>query len=136
MGKIVRLTESDLVRLVKRVINEQSTNNNENWHFFADLKSQFIPKGFVEDKMANTYGVLQLTKGDDYNGIVIGINTRTGECNWAVSKNGKYIVNKNYQINYKDTNNVGREGKKVFDMIVKDITPYAAMKFTPTQNRG
>jgi hypothetical protein len=30
MSKIIRLTESDLIRLVKRVINEQSSQNNCN----------------------------------------------------------------------------------------------------------
>ena len=30
MKKIIRLTESDLMRLVKRVINEQKNNNTDN----------------------------------------------------------------------------------------------------------
>ena len=51
MSKIIRLTESDLIRLVNRVINEQSKmgqpTENENWRIydkeFRPLSQKTIP---------------------------------------------------------------------------------------------
>jgi hypothetical protein len=44
MKRIVRLTESDLIKLVKRVINEQEDKNNDGFiKFFHDI---FIKNGF------------------------------------------------------------------------------------------
>ena len=56
MGKTIRLTESDLVRLVKKVIKEQSTNSGNN------LVSNFIQtmdNNFNAEKFGN-YGFNQL----------------------------------------------------------------------------
>lgn len=138
MARIVRLTESDLTRLVRRVINEQNTDERKQWHTFAALRDTLTSKGFKEDKMMEKYGVLSLNKGEvtDQNGIWINCKPTTGEWGWGVNKNSKPLVEKKYQINLKNTNTIGAEGKKVYDMIMKDITPYLNMKFGPLRNQG
>ena len=43
MGRIIRLTESDLTRLVRRIIREEQTNVNDDDYYFIDEKSIFEP---------------------------------------------------------------------------------------------
>jgi hypothetical protein len=51
MKKVIRMTESDLTRLVKRVIQEQATNqNNQFLKFFTD---QGIPEDMVPESCKN-----------------------------------------------------------------------------------
>jgi hypothetical protein len=48
MKKVIRLTESDLVRIVKRVINEQQVNDLQsfsNWATKMGTDKQFCPSG-------------------------------------------------------------------------------------------
>lgn len=59
MKKIVRLTESDLVRLVNRVINEQSETKED---FLKGLKKDFLKKGFQSQQGVNS--LLSMKKGD------------------------------------------------------------------------
>ncbi len=60
MKKIIRLTESDLVRIVRRVINEEKTNPCESWEdtvkFIKSEKLEiqgFKFKRFIENIEAN-----------------------------------------------------------------------------------
>jgi hypothetical protein len=62
MAKIVRLTEQDLVRLVNRVINEQTEKEKG---FVNNIKKRFISKGYT----VKNYGggsLLNMTKGKEY----------------------------------------------------------------------
>ena len=93
MKKIIRLTESDLIRLVKRVIKEQDENNSNQTNFCK-----------VGNKL--TIEVLD--------GLVIDLTT-----NKKFTKNGKFVVNitnsdtklfeltKNSYISVGETNKVG-----------------------------
>jgi hypothetical protein len=68
MAKIVRLTEQDLVRLVNRVINEQTEKEKE---FVNSIKKRFISKGYKVRNYGNingiqTIGLLNMTKGKEY----------------------------------------------------------------------
>jgi len=52
MKKVVRLTESDLVRIVKRVILEQSVNcDNDFKKIESSLESEYINSGWVGSKL-------------------------------------------------------------------------------------
>ena len=70
MGKIVRLTEQDLVRLVNRVINEQTEKEKE---FVNSIKKRFISKGYKVQNYGNTSGIglLNMTKGKEYDVSII-----------------------------------------------------------------
>jgi hypothetical protein len=49
MKKTIRLTESDLIKLVKRVIKEQSTDNNLLWENFVKVMMTVKPKPTLRD---------------------------------------------------------------------------------------
>jgi len=80
MRKVVRLTESDLVRIVKRVISEQEGGQDPQdpkTHFDTVIKF-LTPKGFKQDNsMAKSMGVIQLSKGDinGHKGIIVRYNS-------------------------------------------------------------
>ena len=132
-----KLNDKQLIVLSKRMLGEQAgTDEKKSWHTFAALRDSLTSKGFTVDKESESYGILQLVKGNDYNGIVVNCKPTTGEWNWGVSINGKYVVNKNYKIDLSKTNTISIEGKKVYDMIMKDITPYLSMKIKPAPNLG
>jgi len=47
--RVIRLTESDLIKLVKRVIKEQSTDNNLLWENFVKVMMTVKPKPTLRD---------------------------------------------------------------------------------------
>ena len=65
MKKNVRLTESDLVRLVKRVISEQSERENQD----LDTASFPVPSIPSNTQRCGENGVQEMTKARQYNGI-------------------------------------------------------------------
>jgi hypothetical protein len=76
MKKVVRLTESDLARIVKRVLREQMEGGPD----YGDPKTHFdtvekalIPKGFKKTVWTpKTYGVIDLTKSPGgHKGIIV-----------------------------------------------------------------
>lgn len=58
MSKVIRLTESDLVRLVKRVIQEQPETLEA---FLQNVKKDFLKKGFKPFKGSGS--LLSMSKG-------------------------------------------------------------------------
>jgi hypothetical protein len=74
MGKIVRLTESDLVKLIKRVINESSESASGgpcNWGSIpAGLRNKKITLKYKNGKTV-TFDNIQGIEGDDKQGINI-----------------------------------------------------------------
>lgn len=110
----------------------------EKWHTFADLRDALKPHGFAEDTkmMKAVPGLLQLVKGNDYDGLGISCKPATGEWRWWVSKGGQNPVDKNYKMNLTNYNMIGAEGKKVYDAIMKDFTPYLKMAIRPQPNMG
>jgi hypothetical protein len=64
MGKIIRLTENDLVRLVKKVINEQTSKEKE---FINKIRSRFLAKGYKESNYKMEYLLLAMEKGKGNN---------------------------------------------------------------------
>jgi len=63
MKKIMRLTESDLIRLVKRVINEQSFNHNDPKAMAEEIKSGVSTFGNTDVETLK-YALLMLVKKD------------------------------------------------------------------------
>jgi hypothetical protein len=110
MSKIIRLTESDLVRLVKKVINEQQEvgfkepvsheGGVEFDHYNKIVKPQLLAAGFKDayDKGLEQYGTSNSLVYGDHN---TGVNVL-----WNKSKNGpwSYVVW------------VGNKGKKEFPL--------------------
>ena len=146
MKKVVRLTEEDLVRIVKKVIAEQvvagigaPTNEQskpkQDWHWVGTLRDSLKPYGIVPQKDRGD-GNTTLAKGNDYDGINIFVKHRTGEVEWVVAVGGQLKVNKNFKINQQDYNNIGVQGEKVKNMIMNDIRPYLNMKIRPVPYRG
>ena len=74
MGKIVRLTESDLVKLIKRVINESSESTSDgscDWkHIPAGLRNKKITLKDKNGKMV-TFDHVQGIEGMDEQGVNI-----------------------------------------------------------------
>ncbi len=124
MKKIVRLTESDLVRLVKRVINEQE---NAHHTIYKDLKDRYIPYGFREEDYTKMNAGLLLMKGDDNNGV--SITSNGVDIGWAVTIDGKTKL-------FKEAKLDGNNNAKIFNDIIKDIDPYKNYQFKKTPYQG
>lgn len=134
MKKVVRLSESDLIRLVKRIVNEQS-KPKQDWHWVGTLRDAFKPYGIVPDRDRGD-GNTSLQKGNDYDGISIFVKHSTGEVEWDVVVGGQSKVHKKFKINQQDYDNIGVQGEKVKNMIMNDIRPYLNMKIRPVPYRG
>ena len=131
MGRIIRLTESDLTRLVKRVIREQKDGTHSPMSYLAD---ELVPLGFVKTNNANTNlgpkGEFNaLTKGMDENGANIYYSSSDNKIYLNVYVGGVEKVDKEYPIiapNYLVDHN----------QILKDLGIYKTYKFKITPNRG
>jgi len=77
MKKIIRLTESDLARIVKRVINEEmkgGVDSEDPKSHFDTVINELKSKGFkTDDSMARTMGVIDLTNTtpSSHRGIIV-----------------------------------------------------------------
>ena len=118
MKKVVRLTESELIRLVKTIIKEQSSPKQD-WHWVGTLRDTLKPYGIVYEPNFSRDGNTALMKGNDYDGISIFVNHRTGDVGVDVVTGGQSKVSKKYKINQQDYNNIGVQGEKVKNMIMK-----------------
>jgi hypothetical protein len=81
MGKIIRLTESNLVRLVKRVLAEESVNNNETIHEDESVKKSSLVHLIVTflDGIDNPKGVCYVaTKLNDNGEVILDVNIQKG----------------------------------------------------------
>jgi hypothetical protein len=87
MAKIVRLTENDLVRLVKKVINEQTSKEKE---FINKIRNRFLAKGYKESNYKSEIVLLAMTKGKGYD-----ISIRKDGPNKLVLELTKAIINPN-----------------------------------------
>jgi hypothetical protein len=56
MAKIVRLTESDLNRLVRRVIKEQNTDNKSNFKIITDNNWSELPSALESSTLSGVFG--------------------------------------------------------------------------------
>ena len=110
--------------------------NSENWHWIGDLRDKLKPSGFQEDPNPFKEPKFSLTKGNDYDGINIFINQKTGDVEWTVSVGSQVKLNKKFKINYNDIPNIGKQGAQVYAMIMKDITPYLKMQIRPAPDLG
>ena len=135
MKKVIRLSESDLVRLVKKIVNEQSSPK-EDWHWVGGLRDMLKPYGIVIDPNFSRDGNTAFQKGNDYDGISIFVKHRTGDVEWDVVVGGKSKVHKNFKINQQDYNNIGVQGEKVKNMIMNDLKPYFNIKIRPVPYTG
>ena len=118
MKRIIKLTESDLARIVQRVISEENnTIGVEGKNDPQDLNSHFqyvekklIPRGFKKDtSMAKTMGTITLSKegqgGVDQNGVMLiyvsPSHPYSKNASYVIrlvaSKNGKKIVAKDWK---------------------------------------
>lgn len=74
MKKIIKLTENDLARIVKRVISEMETGTDpqDPAHHFDTVEKALIPKGFKRNaSMLKPMGVLDLNNGSGHGGIIV-----------------------------------------------------------------
>ena len=69
MGKVIRLTESDLIRLVKKVINEESKNDLLEFERLMELNQFKLIKFGTQDFKQIPTGVRNIAKNMLYRGI-------------------------------------------------------------------
>jgi hypothetical protein len=129
MGRIVRLTERDLTRLVRRVIKEHNDHNTMVW-----LADELTPHGFVKMNGGNSklgpYGEFNvLTKGDDDNGASIYKSIDDMKVYLNVQVGGVSKVHKEYPMSEPDYLVDDKQ-------ILKDLGNYKTYNFKKTPNRG
>jgi hypothetical protein len=80
MKKVIRLTESDLVRIVKRVISEQKTTLNEGAGTMAAKKLYDALSGhFLDDKEREALTAIKMVKNcQDLKELLTGIRKLSG----------------------------------------------------------
>lgn len=132
MGRIIRLTEKDLTRIVRRVINEEQKGGTHS--SMAYLAKELIPFGFVKENNATTHLGLNgefngLSKGDDVNGANIYYSSNDMKIYLSVSVGGVVKVQKKYPITAPDYLVDHKQ-------ILKDLGDYKIYKFKKTPNRG
>jgi hypothetical protein len=83
MARIIKLTESDLTRIIKRVIMEQKTN------FVTDMKKKYVGSKFCFNKSVedsenkindiNHTKLYKIKSGDTFNGLMgkLSINNKS-----------------------------------------------------------
>jgi hypothetical protein len=132
MKRIIRLTESDLARIVRRVINEEMEGGTHSPMYH--LAQALTPFGF--EKLNNYSSVLGpdgvfngLSKGDDSNGVYIYYSSSSKNIELIVSVNGKTIINKTYPLSPPDY-------LVDHNKILKDLGAYKTYKFKKTVNKG
>ena len=99
MGKIIRLLESDLVRLVKRVLAEESVNNNETIHEDESVKKSSLVHLIVTflDGIEHPKGVCYVaTKLNDNGEVILDVNIQKGyfEVGFPTKNIRKYYTDK------------------------------------------
>ena len=131
MGRIVRLTESDLTRLVRRIIREQKGGTHST---MIELADALTPHGFVKmsggnSKLGPNGEFDVLTKGDDDNGASIYRSIDDLKVYLNVHVGGVEKVHKEYPMSEPD---YGVDHKQ----ILKDLGIYKTYNFKKTPNRG
>jgi len=131
MGRIIRLTEQDLARIVRRVINEKAGGTHSPMAYLADA---LTPLGFIKTNNANTNlgpnGEFNaLDKGMDVNGVNIYYSSSDMKIYLSVTVGDVVKVQKEYPITAPDY-------LVDHDQILKDLGIYKTYKFKITPNRG
>jgi hypothetical protein len=121
-------------------INESETIKNHSVH--GTLRDEMKPFGFMEDaQMMKQFPYLSmLTKGNDYDGIVIKSDSKKTpgkiEWEWSVTKGGKEILAKKFTQDNSSLMKAEQDGNKVYPMIKKDLSPHLKMIIRPIPNEG
>ena len=131
MGRIVRLTERDLTRLVRRVIREQKGGTHS---AMVHLANELEPDGFIKTNNASkTLGrngeFNGLSKGYDENGASIYYSSRDNKIQLLVTIDRRVIINKEYKMTPPDY-------KVDHEQILKDLGEYKTRKFKKPPYRG
>ena len=131
MARIIRLTENDLTRLVKRIIREQKGGTHSPMAHLADV---LIPFGFVKLNNASTKlgdnGVFNgLSKGYDENGASIYYSSRDNLIQLLVTIDSHVIINKKYKM-------IPPDYKVDHEQILEDLGSYKTRNFKKPPYRG
>ena len=131
MGRIVRLTERDLTRLVRRVIREQKGGTHS---AMVHLANELEPDGFIKTNNAGaTLGpngeFNGLSKGTDESGAYIYDSSLNNKIQLIVTINRDVIVNKEYK---KTGPDYTVDSKQILD----DLGKYKTWEFKKPPYRG
>ena len=120
MGKIIRLTESDLTRLVKRVIKEQSIN--ETWPFSKKISTK-------DDEFANSiYRHLEKWDSQHFKNSDSEPYYLPGEFKYTAERNGdkiklsKSLIDREVYVNGKKLNCSKETFNKLVELFKRKFT--------------
>jgi hypothetical protein len=107
MKRVIRLTESDLTRIVRRIINEESFGNDHQG--MNSIYTQLKSIGFKK----NTVGTNSVELGNDYNGLGVTFYSSDKSFNVWVYVKGNSKLSKKYTLSSKNNYDSSEIVKKV-----------------------
>lgn len=122
MKKTIRLTESDLIKLVKRVLNEQKKT------VVKITDSSQVPQTLVDSNPAPLGRYTSMGKGknsitiEDENGVEYEIDGKSNETNY-VGNNFKGYIEADYNSAFFQTRKLIPKFGYRYDMFAQDIVP-------------
>lgn len=111
MKKVIRLTERDLTRIVRRVLKEESFGNNHKG--MDSIYTQLKSSGFKK----NTLGTNSVELGNDYNGLGVTFYSSDNSFNVWVYVKGVSKLDKKYTLSSKNN----YDSSEIVTKVVKDL---------------
>jgi len=98
MRRIIRLTEQDLARIVRRVINEEmdDTVTSKKPAIFKELKDLYLTQGFKDKSNVDVQFILKGSK--ENNGVWISHVANSNTIRWGAYKNGNKMLYKTCEL--------------------------------------
>ena len=131
MKRIIRLTEQDLARIVRRVINEKAGDVKDPKTHFDTVINALVPMGFTKSEYPNN-GVTLVFKDGNGGGDVNGIYVNYVFPGHEYSKTAGYVVSLSVNKNKKELYSKKWKSGEVINMndIVALVKKYNTIVFS------